>query len=308
MWGHSLGCGCAICHSLPRLFDLISQGSRYPGFVGVAGERVRLLESEVRDLLAGQLGAVPRAASVASPAAPLPPPPAPQPSVPKAQGPLVWRRPLEAVERRDRGAGRDLNAKDTLEVYPKGGPGAVFGKAEPGSFEVKEEVGNEDKGPVAEAVEEPKEKKKDKKKDKKRREKSRSESKGRKRKRSRSEEREVQKGSSKDKRLRRSERSRSEKGEEESPRKREERGRERREDSEDHKREESQKPESKRPREPERSPPKERREDWRGRTQGRGWRGEIPYSNHPRWTQSKNKGIVKRAKQELHNRRKFLTR
>ena len=37
--------------------------------------------------------------------------------------------------------------------------------------------------------------------------------------------------------------------------------------------------------------------------QGSGWRGPVPYSNHPRWSTSKNKGIVKRAKQELYNSR-----
>ena len=32
---------------------------------------------------------------------------------------------------------------------------------------------------------------------------------------------------------------------------------------------------------------------------GPGWRGEVPYSSHPRW-RGKNKGVVKRAKQERH--------
>ena len=40
------------------------------------------------------------------------------------------------------------------------------------------------------------------------------------------------------------------------------------------------------------------------RHQGRGWRGVIPYSDHPRWKTSKNKAIVKRAKQELFDRQR----
>ena len=54
------------------------------------------------------------------------------------------------------------------------------------------------------------------------------------------------------------------------------------------------------PRPPSYSPP--RREP--RKPAGSGWRGQIPYSNHPRWSSSKNKGIVKRAKQELYNRGK----
>lgn len=37
------------------------------------------------------------------------------------------------------------------------------------------------------------------------------------------------------------------------------------------------------------------------KAKGVGWIGDIPYSSHPRWTESKNKGITKRAKQEVHN-------
>ena len=34
----------------------------------------------------------------------------------------------------------------------------------------------------------------------------------------------------------------------------------------------------------------------------RGWVGPIPYSNHPRWYVGKNKGVTRRAKQELRDR------
>lgn len=37
---------------------------------------------------------------------------------------------------------------------------------------------------------------------------------------------------------------------------------------------------------------------------GRGWVGPIPRSDHPRWKQSENNGIVKRAKQERFNHKK----
>ena len=38
--------------------------------------------------------------------------------------------------------------------------------------------------------------------------------------------------------------------------------------------------------------------------QGPGWIGRVPYSNHPRWWAGKNKGVTRRAKQELFNRRR----
>ena len=40
------------------------------------------------------------------------------------------------------------------------------------------------------------------------------------------------------------------------------------------------------------------------RTQGRGWHGPIPHSNHPRWQHGVNKGVVKRAKQERYHQRR----
>ena len=46
----------------------------------------------------------------------------------------------------------------------------------------------------------------------------------------------------------------------------------------------------------------------RGAEQGTGWRGSIPYSHHPRWTEATNKGITKRAKQELHERKQYRGR
>lgn len=54
------------------------------------------------------------------------------------------------------------------------------------------------------------------------------------------------------------------------------------------------------PPEPERSPI--RREI--PRPKGKGWKGPIPYSDHPRWW-GKNKGIVKRAKQERRDQSRY---
>ena len=41
----------------------------------------------------------------------------------------------------------------------------------------------------------------------------------------------------------------------------------------------------------------------RGVDRGQGWRGPIPYSSHPRWSEGTNKGVTKRAKQELYDRK-----
>ena len=65
------------------------------------------------------------------------------------------------------------------------------------------------------------------------------------------------------------------------------------------------------PRTPDRPPPRVppvQPGGGRGAAQGSGWRGSIPYSHHPRWTESTNKGITKRAKQELHERKQYRGR
>ena len=46
----------------------------------------------------------------------------------------------------------------------------------------------------------------------------------------------------------------------------------------------------------------------RGSGQGKGWRGAIPYSHHPRWTEGTNKGVTKRAKQEIFERKQYRER
>ena len=60
------------------------------------------------------------------------------------------------------------------------------------------------------------------------------------------------------------------------------------------------------PHTPERPPPERSsgsKGGGKGKPQGKGWRGPVPYSSHPRWTQGTNKGITKRAKQELQDRK-----
>ena len=60
------------------------------------------------------------------------------------------------------------------------------------------------------------------------------------------------------------------------------------------------------PHTPERPPPERSsgsKGKSKGKPQGSGWRGRVPYSSHPRWTQGTNKGITKRAKQELKERK-----
>eukprot|EP00435_Cladocopium_sp_Y103_P050241 s185_g15.t1 len=116
-----------------------------------------------------------------------------------------------------------------------------------------------------------------------------------------------------------------------SHRRREERAsrsrRRRREDKEDKKRREKSSPKEEdqeggkerkrkheKPPEPEGPPPRRRREEseWGPRSPSRPppsgqrstWQGEIPYSSHPRWSQGTDKGITKRAKQELYNRQR----
>ena len=65
-----------------------------------------------------------------------------------------------------------------------------------------------------------------------------------------------------------------------------------------------------RPREPDNPPPSstarssQRPPEPRGPPPGRGWVGEVPYSDHPRWYSATNKGQVKRAKQERFNQKK----
>lgn len=49
LWGHTTDCGCPVCRSLNRIFPLVSAGSDTPGFLQRTGDRLRVLEGELRD-------------------------------------------------------------------------------------------------------------------------------------------------------------------------------------------------------------------------------------------------------------------
>ena len=50
MWGHTDFCTCPICASLRRVLPLIGDGTRLPGFAGLALNHLRQLEGELRDI------------------------------------------------------------------------------------------------------------------------------------------------------------------------------------------------------------------------------------------------------------------
>ena len=65
------------------------------------------------------------------------------------------------------------------------------------------------------------------------------------------------------------------------------------------------------PRTPDHPPPRESLippAAGRDKLPGSGWRGPVPYSNHPRWSEGTNKGVTKRAKQELYDRKNYRGR
>ena len=65
------------------------------------------------------------------------------------------------------------------------------------------------------------------------------------------------------------------------------------------------------PRTPDHPPPRETLippAAGRDKLPGSGWRGPVPYSNHPRWSEGTNKGVTKRAKQELYDRKNYRSR
>ena len=304
MWGHILTCECAVCHSFPRIFELLKSGSKYSGFVARAGEKVRLLEGELRDLLsqadgsrevapsAGLLAAGELFAPRSAPKAPL------LPSGLSLPGGVLPAPPLAEVG----------------GLFAKAKPAEKQGEGGEENLEVKSEGADEEKEPLEDAREarEVDKRRKEKKKDKKEKHRSRS------RRRRRADSKEVEEEESrKEARVsedRKSRRESPKRGDPTSPRKKsDERG-------------ERKKGESKSPRGSQRERSREGARGWRDRSrsrrsrgprppdhppptrprvpQGPGWRGPIPYSSHPRWFVGKNRGITKRAKQEIFNRRK----
>ena len=249
------------------------------------GNQLRLLESQIRDEIQGSdtpsipLPPGPPHLGTAGPPLvrpwilPGPPPPVPAPAIPKEGKPL---QPPPAPEPKT--GGPVLKGPADIELYAKPKGAAAPETPEPKTpVKVEPARGSKDKSPTG-VVDLPLEeeiRRKDKK-EKKRKKKSRSRS------------------------HRRKEEKRKEKGRTRSP-SQSEKDKRRKHSSEEKEAERDQ--EERQPAqasEPRQSA--ERPSSHRGRKRGPGWIGEVPYSNHPRWTHSKNRGIVKRAKQEIYNR------
>ena len=293
MWGHLEKCSCPVCLSLARVGTLIQEGTKYPGFVARASLLFRDLEGKLRD----DLEVCRRSLIPGLP--PLPPPP------------VGESNPPNSPQRSD---------PQLVGSTPKGVPA----RPPKGLSQVKEEPAEEGKGPVEDVIkkkeneeieaEENKERARrsrsrvgedKRRKEKKNKEKRRSKSRSRKRRRREEEEetgvertpkKETARGSreaEETEEIRRDEG----RGKAKSPAPNEERGKERKY----------------RPRELdteiERRPRETGHQDRRkggergpsGKGKGKGWYGTVPYSQHPRW-HGKNKGVVKRAKQERFNR------
>ena len=80
MWGHAACCGCTICRCLPRIHQLILQGSSLPYFVDFVGLRLRNVEADLRDEL-GRRG-FPEGRTVPPNSVAAPDPPAPAAATP----------------------------------------------------------------------------------------------------------------------------------------------------------------------------------------------------------------------------------
>ena len=280
MWGHSTSCPCTICLTLPRIHYLIQCGSALPGFVETTGERVRVWEADLRDEIYRRTN--------------LPPPPPPQ----------VATTPVPAFGSKgvEKGAGLNPSPK-TSKGEPGCTPKAVpLQKAKEAEKVAVKEEHIENKESLQEVTES--EPARGSGRSQERRQEKRSERRKRSRHRDRREGRDQERETDKKERRER----RSSRGEEESPRRKESRAKAKSISEEGKAREkEAEREERKRPREPSHPPPTRRPENQPRVPQGRGWRGPVPRSDHPRWYTAKNKGVVKRAKQELYaqNQRKW---
>lgn len=269
MWGHPDGCGCPVCTSFRRLGPLIREGTRLPGFILIVGDKLRVLEGEVRDLL----------------------------QRPHAPGPPDFPVPVRGEF--------TPSAIPEEELNPAFAKGAVTPPAprtdpssppKPPAQEVpqlpEEPKGESSKEEAEEKKEEPptKEPKESKEKEpRKKKKKSHKQKEKKKLSRPSGSSSPPQAGSS---RPRQRERSRRKRSREDS-----------RTPSQGGGKEKKSRPD--RPPEP-KDPPKVRR-DHLGTTPapkngGRGWIGPIPYSDHPRWHKPRAKGITKVIKQEYRDR------
>ena len=284
MWGHRLDCHCAICQSVRGLHQTLGFGNCHEDFNDKAAKILRDCEASLREVLRqSELEGRLRPPSEVFAGAPpgwlgsfrggfgqvLPGPPPKTPPPQQHQGPP----PAAPGVPDPKAAQKELPLQLGVKAVPPACPVKV--EPEPETLEKK---------PLAEVEGEPlPRKKKDKSHHKKE---SRKEPKS---------EKEAKEPS----RTRKRERSPSpclREAEERSPRGKERKSRR------------SEEPGAKGggassswqgPRQPSYSPP-HRREH---RRTGPGWIGEIPRSNHYRWRSSKNKGVVKRAKQERYNQR-----
>ena len=309
MWGHTHTCACSICASLNRVFVLIKEGTHLPGFVPLAGGHVRVLEGEVRDTLTfcynkGGTGPPKETEGEAPLSVPVPQHPPHNPRLPESkQGEERASASHLGVAKEPAPSAQCLVAKSKPPSPRKSvAPSPV--PAEPAD----RPEGSED----AKDLEVQKKKKKKRRSPSRhsRRSRSRHSAKARssrgdkdkRRSRSRSRRRERRESAERRREPRRSAvRRRSSRGDKRSPSKRTDKERKRR----DEKPPEPRTPPRPRtppyppgPRSPPGPPPGYRA------PQGRGWIGPLPISDHPRWTESTNKGQVKRAKQERYARRR----
>ena len=338
MWGHALSCDCLVCRALVFTLREISSNSGVPGFLEYAAERLRGLEVDFREE-GHRLARESQGKFVGTPNfTPIPPLPPPLFAASRGGFPNPCNFPgtvepgpaplPKAAERESEPPPKEAESQGRLRLSAKAKPAEppqgtkVVTKAEP-----SEESAN--KEPLVE-LPESKAKEKEKKRRKRsqegreplpspspRKRKRKEKSRRKERNPSRSPSQEEAKPSSwrGDRSPRGKERKTRYEGEQivtswtpsRSPAYREQRERERQEVGSPRNREGAEAPRSRslsrrhRPRTPDHPPPR----PGRGGRQGRGWIGHIPRSGHARWHKGKNKGVVKRAKQERYNRHRW---
>ena len=280
MWNHKPHCDCPVCYSLPRIFQLIGTGTGlpdYPAYVSVLGSHLRHLEGELRDEVARRFPGVGlfNETRVAPP----------------AQGPTGETKEVSQANPPSKGPSQPLQL--ATKVPPPVPPPQLTAPGSSGDKPDRRGSGDSHKSPkAAEKKEVTTSSPRRRSRSRERRRSPRTEDKRRGVHRTPSPRAAPERKRSKDRdrKRRRSTSSREKKSEG---------GKERKRHPE--KPPEPAFPPSHRggadywgPRAPNYPPPAR---------QGRGWVGELPVSTHPRWTSSENKGQVKRAKQDLYNRR-----
>ena len=310
MFRHDQTCSCPACQSLSRVSGLINAGCNLPGFLQVATGKLRVLEGELRDEVA-KFGLGPGLGPLGVPLD-LPPPNFLQGKGGFLSGPPI-RPPPGYFEggtgvNNSQGASqpgesvkgvssKSAAAEPPQRLHPgqEASPAKVIVKEEPRESPKTGRTGLAEASFVEEELGE------------KRRKKSRS----RRRKRSKSHHKRTKEDKKSEDSTRKNRREKSEepsRGEKRSPSRKELQRRPERssgskgeggeyhgEEIEEENREEEDRKRRDRDRPVERTA---------GQRRGPGWKGRIPYSDHQRWWQGKNKGVVKRAKQERFNARR----